>query len=244
MSRRCSYTRSLTDPGLENLGTSLGLSPAPWTPAAPGNTGSSGGSSGGSSSGGWASYSGVISGQHSKFGYGGFDGTDPYSSKKAYALGVAEKKAVPQTDGDFFIAGGVSIAVLGGALVCALAVEACAQLLEGGDNEDEAASSSGGAAAVRAGQAGEAAVKDAYKIGDKATRVIDGRTRIFDGLNDDAVSEVKNVKYQAFTQQLKDSLAYAQEHNVNFDLYVRGDQIQLRFLDRCSTPFTTLRTSI
>lgn len=77
--------------------------------------------------------------------------------------------------------------------------------------------------ANRLGQEGEAAVREAYDIGPKATRVIDGRTRIFDGLNRDAVSEIKNVKYQAFTQQLKDDLAYAKENNINFDLYVRAD---------------------
>lgn len=80
----------------------------------------------------------------------------------------------------------------------------------------------GGAAAVRMGQAGEAAVRGAYDIGPKATRVIGGRTRIFDGLSDEAVSEVKNVGYQAYTQQLKDSLAYAQQNGLRFDLFVRG----------------------
>ncbi|WP_169748132.1 putative toxin [Demequina rhizosphaerae] len=80
----------------------------------------------------------------------------------------------------------------------------------------------GGAASVRLGQAGENAVRGAFDIGPKATAQIGGRTRIFDGLNDVAVSEVKNVKYQAYTQQLKDSLAYAQQNGLRFDLYVRG----------------------
>ena len=80
----------------------------------------------------------------------------------------------------------------------------------------------GGAASVRLGQAGENAVRSAFDIGPKATAQIGGRTRIFDGLNDVAVSEVKNVKYQAYTQQLKDSLAYAQQNGLRFDLYVRG----------------------
>ncbi|MDP9903103.1 putative toxin [Arthrobacter bambusae] len=79
----------------------------------------------------------------------------------------------------------------------------------------------GGAASVRLGQAGEAAVQAKYAIGDKATRFIDGRTRIFDGLTSQAVSEVKNVSYQAYTQQLKDSLTYAQRNGLRFDLYVR-----------------------
>jgi hypothetical protein len=82
---------------------------------------------------------------------------------------------------------------------------------------------SGGAGVVRIGQAGEDAVRSMYAIGPKATRVIGGNTRIFDGLNKTAVSEVKNVSYQALTQQLKDSLAYAKKKGLDFDLYVRGD---------------------
>ena len=75
---------------------------------------------------------------------------------------------------------------------------------------------------MRVGQAGEAAVRGAYDIGPKATIQINGRTRILDGLNDTAVTEVKNVGYQAYTQQLRDSLAYAQQTGRQFDLYVRG----------------------
>lgn len=83
-------------------------------------------------------------------------------------------------------------------------------------------SSSGGAAAVRIGNAGEAAVRSMYDIGPKATRVIGTRTRIFDGLSLTAVSEVKNVGYQPYTQQLKDILSYAQQNKLRFDLYVRS----------------------
>lgn len=80
----------------------------------------------------------------------------------------------------------------------------------------------GGANAVRLGQAGEDAVRGAYDIGPKFTTEINGRIRIFDGLSDEAVSEVKNVGYQAYTQQLKDSLAYAEQNGLYFDLYVRS----------------------
>jgi hypothetical protein len=52
-------------------------------------------------------------------------------------------------------------------------------------------------------------------------RRIDGRLRIFDGLTDDAVSEVKNVKYQAFTRQIRDILQYSEDEGIKFDLYVR-----------------------
>lgn len=55
-----------------------------------------------------------------------------------------------------------------------------------------------------------------------ASAEIGGRTRIFDGLNSVAVSEVKNVKYQSLTLQLRDSLAYAEANGLRFDLYVRG----------------------
>lgn len=80
----------------------------------------------------------------------------------------------------------------------------------------------GGVGPVRVFQAGEAAVRAVYDIGKKRTVVIGGRTRILDGLNAEAVSEMKNVRYQAYTQQLRDSLAYAQEKGLRFDLYVRG----------------------
>lgn len=53
-----------------------------------------------------------------------------------------------------------------------------------------------GAAIVRMGQAGEDAVRSVFDIGPKVEKVIGGRTRIFDGLNSEAVSEVKNVGYQ------------------------------------------------
>ncbi|HEX8081624.1 MAG TPA: SpvB/TcaC N-terminal domain-containing protein [Jatrophihabitans sp.] len=81
----------------------------------------------------------------------------------------------------------------------------------------------GGAGPVRRGQAGEAAVYAKFNIGPKARRVVNGRTRIFDGLNSQAVSEVKNVARQSYTQQLKDGIAYARAHGLRYDLYVRKD---------------------
>ncbi|MEO6533745.1 MAG: putative toxin [Pseudolysinimonas sp.] len=59
-------------------------------------------------------------------------------------------------------------------------------------------------------------------VGQDGSRSV-GRIRIFDGLSNEAVSEVKNVASQAYTQQLKDSVAYAQENALRFDLYVRPD---------------------
>jgi RHS repeat-associated protein/uncharacterized delta-60 repeat protein len=78
----------------------------------------------------------------------------------------------------------------------------------------------GGLEPVLKGQAGEAAVRRVYDIGPKATAEVGGRTRIFDGLTDFTVTEVKYVKKQSFTLQLKDSLSYAQSTGRRFDLFV------------------------
>jgi len=64
-------------------------------------------------------------------------------------------------------------------------------------------------------------VRAQYNIGPKVSYEIFGRTRIADGLTDTTLSEVKNVRYQAYTQQLKDAVAYAQQNELQFDLYVR-----------------------
>lgn len=97
------------------------------------------------------------------------------------------------------------------------------RLLRLGGAGRAASAADGGAAAVRVGQAGEAAVRGMYDIGPKASAEIAGRTRIFDGLTDTTVSEVKNVARQSYTQQLRDSLSYAQSTGRTFDLYVRQD---------------------
>ncbi|QDQ26688.1 hypothetical protein FNU76_10105 [Chitinimonas arctica] len=71
------------------------------------------------------------------------------------------------------------------------------------------------------GREGEAAVRAAYEIGDKAKLTINGRTRIPDGLTADALSEVKNVDRLSFTRQLRDYLDHAQSEGLRFDLYTR-----------------------
>jgi hypothetical protein len=81
----------------------------------------------------------------------------------------------------------------------------------------------GGAAAVRLGQAGERSVRAANDIGSKVQIRINGRTRIPDGLTDNAISEVKNVRSLSYTQQLRDYADFAQETGRRFDLYVRPD---------------------
>jgi hypothetical protein len=47
---------------------------------------------------------------------------------------------------------------------------------------------------------------------------IGGHNRIPDGLSSKYISEVKNVKYQHLSTQLKDSLAYAQKNGLKFRL--------------------------
>lgn len=84
---------------------------------------------------------------------------------------------------------------------------------------------SGGIGPVRKGQEGENAVRSVYDIGEKTSVKIKGtdRTRIFDGLNKSAVTEIKNVNRQSFTLQIKDSMKYALENDLDFHLYIRGD---------------------
>lgn len=79
----------------------------------------------------------------------------------------------------------------------------------------------GGAGPVRAGQAGEAAVRARHDIGPKTRFEINGRERIADGITGRTVSEVKNVKYQGLTRQIRDYLAFAAEKDMRFVLYVR-----------------------
>ena len=125
--------------------------------------------------------------------------------------GCVEESARAFTNGTFDLAGTVAIAGGGASLVKSSRPGAV----------DVAPPPSGGLGPVLTGQVGEAAVRSAYSIGPKATVVVGGRTRILDGLNAQAVSEVKNVSYQAYTQQLRDSLLYAQQNGLRFDLYVR-----------------------
>lgn len=72
----------------------------------------------------------------------------------------------------------------------------------------------------RLGREGEAAVRAAYDIGDKARLSINGRTRIPDGLKSgQSLSEVKNVANLSFNKQLRDYSDYAQAEGLRFDLY-------------------------
>jgi len=88
--------------------------------------------------------------------------------------------------------------------------------------QDAANAANGGANAVRLGQAGENAVRGAYQIGDKTPFNVLGRDRVADGMTSTTISEVKNVRYQAYTQQLKDYVTHSIDRGLRFDLYVRG----------------------
>ena len=76
---------------------------------------------------------------------------------------------------------------------------------------------------MRVGQAGEAAVRSAFDIGDKAAIDVAGRMRIPDGLTETTIGEVKNVRSLSYTQQLRDFSTYASENGLRFDLYTRPE---------------------
>ena len=66
------------------------------------------------------------------------------------------------------------------------------------------------------------AVQNAFQIGEKTPFNVLGRDRIADGMTRTTVSEVKNVGYQAYTQQLKDYVTFSIDTNRQFFLHVRG----------------------
>jgi len=79
---------------------------------------------------------------------------------------------------------------------------------------------------AQVGQEGEAAVgipQDAPKP--SITITSSGTRRYPDRLTRWTLEEVKNVKYQAFTQQLSDCLEYAEEKGLTFILHARPDTV-------------------
>ncbi|CEE92748.1 hypothetical protein XNA1_3080002 [Xenorhabdus nematophila str. Anatoliense] len=52
---------------------------------------------------------------------------------------------------------------------------------------------------------------------------MNNRDRIPDGITDTALNEVKNVKRQGLTRQLKDYSDYAQKERLDFNLFTRPD---------------------
>lgn len=91
-----------------------------------------------------------------------------------------------------------------------------------GNEEADPVATRGGREPVLKGQEGENAVREQYDIGERGQfDFINGRKRIFDGLNRDAVSEVKNVGRQWFSRQLREYADYAKANGLRLDLYVR-----------------------
>ena len=74
------------------------------------------------------------------------------------------------------------------------------------------------------GKIGEAAVGD---IGPKIRITINGRDRIVDGLNDIALSEIKNVKKLSYTRQLRDFTDYSLQKGFQFNLYILSPKTYL-----------------
>jgi Restriction endonuclease fold toxin 7 len=79
----------------------------------------------------------------------------------------------------------------------------------------------GGMAPVELGQAGEAAVRAVADIGPKQAINVAGSKRVADGLTKEVLSEVKNVKSQSLTRQLRDFMTFAGQQGLRFDLWVR-----------------------
>ena len=69
---------------------------------------------------------------------------------------------------------------------------------------------------------GEAAVRSLYDIGPKPKNpiMVNGRGRTPDGMTDSALNEVKNVKSQSFTQQLRDYSDIAKDNGLEMNLYI------------------------
>ena len=84
-------------------------------------------------------------------------------------------------------------------------------------------SENGTALARWLGAQGESAVRAVNDIGPKTPIDVNGRMRIPDGLTPDVLSEVKNVAYQSYTLQLRDFANFAQQNQLQFNLYIRPD---------------------
>ncbi|MFT3943641.1 MAG: polymorphic toxin-type HINT domain-containing protein [Ancrocorticia sp.] len=81
----------------------------------------------------------------------------------------------------------------------------------------------GGVGPVNAGKNGEKRVREAYDIGGKQKISINNRNRIPDGITPETLSEVKNVKSQSLSRQLRDDIQYAKDNNLSVDLYTRSN---------------------
>jgi hypothetical protein len=76
---------------------------------------------------------------------------------------------------------------------------------------------------VAAGRAAEEAVGIPANASKPSIRIPGSGIRFPDRLTEDTLEEVKNVQYQALTQQLRDYLAYAQANQLTFILHVHPE---------------------
>jgi hypothetical protein len=94
------------------------------------------------------------------------------------------------------------------------------------------------AANAKRGREAEEALRSV--IGEKTALQVNGGTRVIDGMTETALNEVKNVKYQAWTQQLNDfaTAASPSERNMQFNLWINQDArvsstLLQKWLDGC-----------
>jgi RHS repeat-associated protein len=102
----------------------------------------------------------------------------------------------------------------------------------------------GGASAYQQGLKGERLVRALYSIGSPRNIRVNGRLRRPDGVRGSNIYEVKNVRYQAYTRQLRDYVEIANRRGGKFTLFVpqgaklskplrraraRGELIVIRF---------------
>ena len=85
-----------------------------------------------------------------------------------------------------------------------------------------AANASGGSGPVKAGQDGEAQANQHEDLGARERYTGEsGKPRVSDGSTNSSVNEVKNVKYQAKTSQVKDGIAHAKSTGRQYQMHVR-----------------------
>ena len=79
-----------------------------------------------------------------------------------------------------------------------------------------------GAAPNIAGKLGEQAVRAIANVGEKVlVKLKDGTKIIPDGITRKIVTEIKNVKYQSYTKQLKNYVKFAKETGRKVELWMR-----------------------
>jgi RHS repeat-associated protein len=112
--------------------------------------------------------------------------------------------------------------VPGGAGAAIKATRAAAKAADGAIATGVAGTAKAANTAATKGKAGEAAVRSLYDIGSKPKKPIlmNGKGRIPDGVTGTALSEVKNVKTQSLTRQLRDDIDYAKNNGLDMNLYI------------------------